>query len=768
MNKKKLLPKTLTVVLVLSLLITCVAYAVSLTVSGYQEEFSQPRLEGASECQTEAAAVFNQQDNADKGSGETGSADPAALYCQKLGYKYEIREDDKGNQYGVCVFPDGSECNAWDFFKGSCGGEYSYCAQKGYDIETEVVNKGSYTEECAVCVSRGSDSKNATRVPMLELMAQNGEPLEDIVPSVTEADLGEECRQSLSQTATSQRGDVPTAFDWRNVDGHSYIGPIRAQGSCGACYAFAACAAAESVYNIAEGLTDSNCADFSESFIVWCLSTLPQYSSHFPSGGCGGSDYDLMELEALTHEGVCYESSFPYQTWDPGTCTHWNDPRTVFSSWGRVSCGDVAAIKSAIMTYGVVDVGIITPTSFHSYSGGIYSDSYTSCPGVPCYKTSTDHLVSLVGWGNDPIAGDYWILRNSWGSTWGEGGYMRISVTSARVACEVSYISGPPIATPTPPSVVTNAAGNITTTSATLNGNLTAMGTATSVTVSFEWGNTTSYGNETPAQVLNVPAAFSGNITGLQPNTAYHFKAKAVGNGTSYGNDTVFTTSTVPPTVTTNAATVGTANSATLNGNLTGKGTATSVAVSFEWGNTTAYGNETPAQVLNAPAAFSGNITGLKPNTTYHFRAKATGNGTSYGNDTTFNTTGSTPVTGITRQVNGNITPGVSITLDGTGPVVSDQNGQYEIMATATGNYTVVAHKDGFRDRTQTVNIAGLGPGYAVTCNFQAQNGLIPNAPDIWYALDCVNRWLYPPNPETGLDIWTALDVVNAWLYPVQ
>jgi len=129
---------------------------------------------------------------------------------------------------------------------------------------------------------------------------------------------------------------------------------------------------------------------------------------------------------------------------------------------------------------------------------------------------------------------------------------------------------------------------------------------------------------------------------------------------------------------------------------------------------------------------------------------------------------GRTPVTGITREIKGDILPGVSITLDGIGPVVSDQSGQYEIMATETGSHTIAAHKDGFRDRTQTINIAGLGPGYAVTCNFQGQYGLIPKAPDIWYALDCVNLWLYPPNLDIGLDIWTALDVINAWLYPVQ
>ena len=88
-------------------------------------------------------------------------------------------------------------------------------------------------------------------------------------------------------------------------------------------------------------------------------------------------------------------------------------------------------------------------------------------------------------------------------------------------------------------------------------------------------------------------------------------------------------------------------------------------------------------------------------------------------------------------------------------PVVSDQNGHYEIMATTTGSKNVIAPKDGFRDRTQLVNIAGLGSGHAVTCNFQGTYGLIPNAPDMLHALDCVNFWLYPPNQYTGLDMWT-------------
>jgi hypothetical protein len=316
-----------------------------------------------------------------------------------------------------------------------------------------------------------------------------------------------------------------------------------------------------------------------------------------------------------------------------------------------------------------------------------------------------------------------------------------------------------------PPTVITNSATNVTSNSATLNGTLYNLGSATSVQVSFEWGDTTNYGNETPAQTESLPTVFSADLSGLTPGTTYHFKARAVGDSTASGFDMTFTTK-APPSVTTNAAGNITADSAILNGNLTAMGTATSVTVSFEWGNATSYGNETPAQVLNAPGVFSGNIIGLSPNTTYHFRARAVGDGTGYGNDTAFIVPGLVLVTGITREINGDVLPGVEITLDGIGPVVSDQDGQFQIADITIGNHTVVAHKDGFKDRTRTVNIAP-GSGSSMTCSFQGQSGLIPSAPDMWYALDCINLWLYPPNQETGLDIWTALDAINAWLYPV-
>ena len=235
------------------------------------------------------------------------------------------------------------------------------------------------------------------------------------------------------------RKQLPTQFDWTNHNGQSYIGDIRNQGSCGSCYAFGACTAAEGTYNWANGLYDGNCADFSESFVIWCLGSLPQYSSHFY--GCYGADYTYSELTALTVEGVSSEADFPYQT-SPGCGDHWDDPRVTFDSWHRILCSDIDAIKTAIMTYGPVDAAVYATAAFQAYSSGIYEDSNTDCDGVPCYYTTANHAIALVGWNDNgnPETDGYWILRNSWGSSWGENGYMRIKYRSAAVACAACYL----------------------------------------------------------------------------------------------------------------------------------------------------------------------------------------------------------------------------------------------------------------------------------------------------------------------------------------
>lgn len=241
--------------------------------------------------------------------------------------------------------------------------------------------------------------------------------------------------------ALPRRASLPAAFDWRNVNGKSFIGAVRDQGSCGSCYAFAAAATAEGAYNAAKGLTGSNVADFSEQYLAFCLGAKPAYTDHF--SGCDGADYSYTELYALTQDGITTEAAMPYTGSDNESCNLANPPIVKFKSWGRAGCDDIAAIKNAILTYGPVDAAVNTTGAFDAYAGdGVYQDTQTGCAGA-CYDVTTDHAIALVGWDDgDGTAANpgHWILRNSWGAGWGESGYMRIAYTAARVSCAVAYL----------------------------------------------------------------------------------------------------------------------------------------------------------------------------------------------------------------------------------------------------------------------------------------------------------------------------------------
>jgi phosphodiesterase/alkaline phosphatase D-like protein len=196
-----------------------------------------------------------------------------------------------------------------------------------------------------------------------------------------------------------------------------------------------------------------------------------------------------------------------------------------------------------------------------------------------------------------------------------------------------------------PPSVSTNNATDVATSSATLNGDLTSLGTASSVTVSFEWGIASgSYSHTTTDQAMTASGHFSADLNGLDSGTTYYFRTKADGDGDPvYGPEKSFATLTIPPSVRSSSATEVHCTSATLNGILDSLGTADSVRVSFEWGMTTAYGNETASEDWTTAGSFYAALDGLSPNTTYHFRAKAVGDVTAIGSDMMFTTGRSLP-----------------------------------------------------------------------------------------------------------------------------
>jgi hypothetical protein len=241
-----------------------------------------------------------------------------------------------------------------------------------------------------------------------------------------------------TRLATFPRGQTPPAdFDIRDIAGRSYIGDIRDQGTCGSCYAFSANACAEAVFNARHGKyyrsgdTDHR-SDFSESSIMWCLGRLPAYNPIF--FGCDGAKGGYLELEALCNQGGIFETDFPYTETDPGSCSHWADQTVRFKDWSAIAANDMGGIKEAIYVNGAVDATIYAGAAFDAYDGGIYEDANTDCNAQ-----TSNHMVALIGWVSSTDI-PHWILRNSWGTDWGEQGYMRIAYTSAWVACSPAWL----------------------------------------------------------------------------------------------------------------------------------------------------------------------------------------------------------------------------------------------------------------------------------------------------------------------------------------
>lgn len=480
--------------------------------------------------------------------------------------------------------------------------------------------------------------------------AQKAQLLSRHAPASPSPDMG---KQGIGPLASYLgRKALEAQFSWLDYNGHTYLGPVRDQGACGSCYSFGAAAAAEGTYNLAHGLFDDQCMDFSESFIAFCLSRTLPYSNHFD--GCYGADWEYSELQALVDPGmgVPLESVFPYTGVDPGYCNdaYWNEPRFTFDGWYRVPCSDIEAIKTAIRVFGVVDAAVYVTAAFEAYSSGVFEDTNTTCPDGA--YTPTNHAIALVGWDDNPPegGGGCWILRNSWGEYWGEAGYMRIRYTSAAVACEVAYLD-PGATTPSAPVASSANPTSVMTTSATLNGTVMPRGAETSYY--FEYGPTETYGQTTP--VVSAGSAFgavavSAPIAGLTPFTIYHFRLVASNSyGESLGADKIVVTLFETPVLATAVTSPSTnlfQRRATLQGSFTPNYSST--IAYFEYGPTAAYGDIITALDASGnpasgngvtPIPVSAPLTGLTPGTVYHYRLTAVNSaGMAHGPDQTLTT----------------------------------------------------------------------------------------------------------------------------------
>lgn len=233
-----------------------------------------------------------------------------------------------------------------------------------------------------------------------EFLSQNKRFLRGNVPGIKQEDI-------------IDFENLPTTVDWRTK---GVVNQVRNQQQCGSCYSFSAVSTLES----AVAIKTSKLYDLSEQEVVSC-------SLKYGNLKCNGGYYNSAWNYVKDNGGICSESDYPYTSGngEGGSCVKGCTPvaGTKVQSYVDVTPNSDAAMMTAL-NVGPVSIAIQADTrSFQLYSGGIYND-YEGCNSNSKTKgldsqPNIDHAVVLVGYGSEN-GQDYYILRNSWDTSWGD------------------------------------------------------------------------------------------------------------------------------------------------------------------------------------------------------------------------------------------------------------------------------------------------------------------------------------------------------------
>jgi len=202
---------------------------------------------------------------------------------------------------------------------------------------------------------------------------------------------------------------LPTAFDWRTKGA---VTPVKDQGQCGSCWAFSVTENIESVWMLAKGINSSAMAPLAPQQIVDC----DDYDM-----GCSGGNPPTAYQYVISAGGLDTEASYPYKAVD-GTCnfkTGSIGAKISGYQWATES-RDEQTLQQNLVGWAPLSI-CVDARYWQDYSGGIMTSG--ECDWI----VELDHCVQLVGY-DTTGAMPFWIVRNSWGTDWGEKGFIRLQL----------------------------------------------------------------------------------------------------------------------------------------------------------------------------------------------------------------------------------------------------------------------------------------------------------------------------------------------------
>jgi len=291
---------------------------------------------------------------------------------------------------------------------------------KQYDDMHEVIRRSIWEKNYAFIRDHNLEADMGKHTFNLGINEYSDMTNEEFVKFMNGYQMTNETRQGAVFMAPSHLQDVATV-DWRD---QGYVTPVKNQGQCGSCWSFSATGSLEGQHFKKTGKLVS----LSEQNLIDC-------SRNEGNKGCQGGLMDFAFKYIKENSGLDTEDSYPYEAKNDVCRFKRADVGASDVGYTDIRSMDEDALKAAVASIGPISVAIdASHKSFQAYRHGIYNEP-------ACSSTKLDHGVLVVGYGTE-LGQDYWLVKNSWGESWGIEGYVKMARNQRNmcgIATQASY-----------------------------------------------------------------------------------------------------------------------------------------------------------------------------------------------------------------------------------------------------------------------------------------------------------------------------------------